>query len=185
MYPSLLGRPCYVRNWTILGGDTKRGSIVSTSDTGVIGGAGVASAGAGSFGRESENAFRPSGRFVCPVFHRDVGAFFLLWNARPFEALHGKLSFRLLPSDSSRRHGSHGSAILLLVWGWAAIHNFIDSNPGTPVGAYASVIYGWYTGLVYLTPLLGGYLADRYWGQRKTVLIRGCPDGDWPFHDGL
>jgi len=33
----------------------------------------------------------------------------------------------------------------------------------------AGSIYGWYTGLVYLTPLLGGYLADRYFGQRKCI----------------
>jgi POT family proton-dependent oligopeptide transporter len=59
------------------------------------------------------------------------------------------------------------------VLGWETIRNFINSNPATPVGAHASVIYGWYTGLVYLTPLLGGYLADRYWGQKKTVFIGG------------
>jgi POT family proton-dependent oligopeptide transporter len=35
----------------------------------------------------------------------------------------------------------------------------------------ASQIYGIYTGLVYLTPLLGGYLADRVLGQRRTVII--------------
>jgi POT family proton-dependent oligopeptide transporter len=34
-------------------------------------------------------------------------------------------------------------------------------------------IYGWYTGMVYLTPLLGGYIADRYLGQRKSILIGG------------
>lgn len=59
------------------------------------------------------------------------------------------------------------------VWGWEFIRNLIDSNPDTPVGAHASVIYGWYTGLVYLTPLIGGYLADRHWGQRKAVFIGG------------
>lgn len=37
----------------------------------------------------------------------------------------------------------------------------------------ASIIYGSYTGLVYLTPLLGGYLADRYWGNRKSIFIGG------------
>jgi proton-dependent oligopeptide transporter, POT family len=37
-----------------------------------------------------------------------------------------------------------------------------------------SVLYGWYTGLVYLTPLFGGILADRYLGQRKTVLVGGA-----------
>ncbi|HAH32620.1 MAG TPA: MFS transporter [Elusimicrobia bacterium] len=35
----------------------------------------------------------------------------------------------------------------------------------------AGRIYGWYTGLVYLTPLLGGYIADRYLGQRKCIII--------------
>lgn len=35
----------------------------------------------------------------------------------------------------------------------------------------ASQIYGSYTGLVYLTPLLGGYIADRYWGNRRSVLL--------------
>lgn len=35
--------------------------------------------------------------------------------------------------------------------------------------ADALSLYGWYTGLVYLTPLLGGYMADRYLGLRKSV----------------
>ena len=35
----------------------------------------------------------------------------------------------------------------------------------------ASQIYGFYTGLVYLTPILGGLLADRLLGQRRTVII--------------
>ncbi|MFN5415624.1 MAG: peptide MFS transporter [Flavobacteriia bacterium] len=36
-----------------------------------------------------------------------------------------------------------------------------------------SQIYGSYTGLVYLTPLIGGYVADRYWGNRKSIVIGG------------
>ncbi|MBC7659016.1 MAG: peptide MFS transporter [Chitinophagaceae bacterium] len=32
-------------------------------------------------------------------------------------------------------------------------------------------LYGWYTGLVYLTPLLGGFVADRYLGLRKSVTL--------------
>jgi proton-dependent oligopeptide transporter, POT family len=39
--------------------------------------------------------------------------------------------------------------------------------------AFASDLYGSYTGLVYLTPLLGGYLSDRYWGNRKSILVGG------------
>ena len=37
----------------------------------------------------------------------------------------------------------------------------------------ATLIYGAYTSLVYITPVLGGYLADRYLGQRKAVLFGG------------
>ena len=35
----------------------------------------------------------------------------------------------------------------------------------------SSLIYGLYTGLVYATPLLGGWVADRFLGQRRTVMI--------------
>ena len=37
----------------------------------------------------------------------------------------------------------------------------------------AKTVYGIYTGLVYLTPLLGGFLADKVLGQRKAILIGG------------
>ena len=39
--------------------------------------------------------------------------------------------------------------------------------------AEASTIYGSYTGLVYLTPLLGGYLSDRFLGNRRSIEIGG------------
>ncbi|WNO55110.1 peptide MFS transporter [Stakelama saccharophila] len=35
----------------------------------------------------------------------------------------------------------------------------------------ANLIYGAYTSLVYITPVLGGYLADKWLGQRKAVLF--------------
>lgn len=35
----------------------------------------------------------------------------------------------------------------------------------------ASNVYKWYTSLVYLTPLLGGFLADRYLGNKRAVII--------------
>jgi POT family proton-dependent oligopeptide transporter len=37
----------------------------------------------------------------------------------------------------------------------------------------SNLIYGAYTSLVYITPVLGGWLADRYLGQRKAVLFGG------------
>ncbi|HHF2881936.1 peptide MFS transporter [Vibrio diabolicus] len=35
-------------------------------------------------------------------------------------------------------------------------------------------LYGIYTGLVYITPLIGGYLADNYLGQRRSILLGGA-----------
>jgi POT family proton-dependent oligopeptide transporter len=35
----------------------------------------------------------------------------------------------------------------------------------------SSHIYGFYTAFVYLTPLLGGYIADRVLGQHRTIII--------------
>ncbi len=40
--------------------------------------------------------------------------------------------------------------------------------------AEASEIYGSYTGLVYLTPLLGGYLCDKFLGNRRSIIIGGA-----------
>src|SRR6187549_1660910 len=32
-------------------------------------------------------------------------------------------------------------------------------------------LYAWYTGLVYLTPILGGLVADKLLGYRKAVML--------------
>lgn len=32
-------------------------------------------------------------------------------------------------------------------------------------------LYGWYTGLVYFTPIIGGFIADRLTGYRKAVIL--------------
>lgn len=37
----------------------------------------------------------------------------------------------------------------------------------------ASLIYGFFTGFVYFTPILGGWIADRFIGQRLAILIGG------------
>jgi POT family proton-dependent oligopeptide transporter len=37
----------------------------------------------------------------------------------------------------------------------------------------ASLIYGYFTGFVYFTPLIGGWLADRFLGQRVAITIGG------------
>lgn len=37
--------------------------------------------------------------------------------------------------------------------------------------AFAALIYGWYSGLVYFTPILGGWIADRFLGKKRTVML--------------
>ena len=58
-------------------------------------------------------------------------------------------------------YGMRGLLILYLTSHWL----FADDK--------ANVIYGAYLSLVYITPVLGGYLADRWLGQRKAVLFGG------------
>jgi hypothetical protein len=38
----------------------------------------------------------------------------------------------------------------------------------------SNVIYGSYTSLVYITPVLGGYLADRYLGSARRCFTAAC-----------
>jgi proton-dependent oligopeptide transporter, POT family len=58
------------------------------------------------------------------------------------------------------------------VLGLAALKHALESLIG-PLGSQplSSHIYGLYTGLVYLTPLFGGILADRLLGQHRTILL--------------
>jgi proton-dependent oligopeptide transporter, POT family len=56
-------------------------------------------------------------------------------------------------------YGMRALLIFYLVQHWA----FSDER--------GSIIYGAYTALVYITPVIGGYIADRYLGQRKAVLF--------------
>jgi POT family proton-dependent oligopeptide transporter len=58
------------------------------------------------------------------------------------------------------------------VIGLDGLRTLLESMFG-PLGAqpFASHIYGLYTGLVYLTPFIGGLIADRVLGQRRTVVI--------------
>ncbi|MBK8558065.1 MAG: peptide MFS transporter [Lewinellaceae bacterium] len=58
-------------------------------------------------------------------------------------------------------------------YGMRAIFTLYMINALVFPRAKASEIYGSYTGLVYLTPLIGGYVADHYWGNRKSILAGG------------
>ena len=83
---------------------------------------------------------------------------------RPQEEVigHPKGLFLLFMAEMWERFSYYGMRALLifyLVQHWL----FSDSE--------ASIIYGAYTALVYITPVVGGYLADQYIGQLKAVLF--------------
>src|SRR5438477_6430866 len=53
----------------------------------------------------------------------------------------------------------------------AAFASFRKLYGGRAGQALASAIFGTYTASVYLTPIFGGFLADRVLGRRRTVLL--------------
>jgi len=57
------------------------------------------------------------------------------------------------------------------VLGLTALRQLFEFRGSMPDQAFASLIYGWYGGLVYLTPILGGLVADRWLGAKHTVVI--------------
>ena len=38
----------------------------------------------------------------------------------------------------------------------------------------ASIIYGGFLGLCYLTPMLGGFISDRFFGNRNCIMLGGA-----------
>ena len=58
-------------------------------------------------------------------------------------------------------------------YGMRAIFTLYMTNALLFPNAKASQVYGTYTGLVYLTPLIGGYVADNLWGNRRSIVFGG------------
>lgn len=57
------------------------------------------------------------------------------------------------------------------VGGLAALRHLFELGGPISNTDFAALIYGWYAGLVYFTPLFGGWVADRVLGARRTVMI--------------
>ena len=92
-----------------------------------------------------------------------VGAL-IATSRKPEFAGHPKGLYMLFFAEMWERFSYYGMRAILIFYltqHWL----FSDSK--------SSLIYGAYTSLVYITPVLGGYLADRYLGQRKAVLFGG------------
>lgn len=60
------------------------------------------------------------------------------------------------------------------VLGYTQLEFFLKSIFGElNIQQMSSQIYGLYTGLVYFTPFFGGIIADKFWGQHRTVYLGG------------
>ena len=57
------------------------------------------------------------------------------------------------------------------VLGLGALRSLFEFRGPMSDQAFASLIYGWYGGLVYFTPILGGLIADRFLGAKRTVIL--------------
>lgn len=77
---------------------------------------------------------------------------------------HPRGLFVLFYAEMWERFSYYGMRALLILY----LTKFWLFNDGK-----SNLIYGAYTSLVYITPVLGGYLADRWLGQRKAVLFGG------------
>ncbi len=77
---------------------------------------------------------------------------------------HPKGLFMLFFAEMWERFSYYGMRALLIFY--LTQHWLFSDGSST-------LIYGAYSSLVYITPVLGGYLADRYLGQRKAVLFGG------------
>ncbi|HJS40834.1 MAG TPA: peptide MFS transporter [Sphingomicrobium sp.] len=83
-------------------------------------------------------------------------------SSKPEVLGHPKGLYMLFFAEMWERFSYYGMRALLIFY--LTKHWLFDDGK-------SNLIYGAYTSLVYITPVLGGYLADRYLGQRKAVLF--------------
>src|SRR5882724_3149198 len=72
--------------------------------------------------------------------------------------------YLLFTTEMWERFSYYGMRALLVLY----LINELGLQP-----SQSSSVYKWYTSLVYLTPLLGGLLADRWLGLRASIIAGG------------
>lgn len=80
---------------------------------------------------------------------------------------HPKGLYLLFATEMWERFSYYGMRALLVLYLTTSLLNgglgFTESD--------ASLLYGIFTGMVYFTPMIGGWLADNYIGQRRSITI--------------
>jgi len=82
---------------------------------------------------------------------------------------HPKGLYLLFATEMWERFSYYGMRALLVLYLTQSVleggMGFSEEN--------ATLLYGFFTGLVYMTPIIGGWLADKYLGQRHSITIGG------------
>lgn len=106
----------------------------------------------------------PKGLFV--LFFTEMWERFSYYGMRALLVLY-MTKYLIAGADSGMQIVGYGAVKTLIVW----LASLFGQTGELSTQAISSQIYGLYTGFVYFTPFFGGILADKVFGQRKTVYI--------------
>jgi MFS family permease len=103
-----------------------------------------------------------------PVFGHPRGLFYLafteLWERFSYYGMTALLTLYMVKQLLLPGHAEN-------VLGLDGLRHLFEFRGPMSNLAFASLIYGWYGGLVYFTPILGGWVADRLLGAKRTVVL--------------
>ncbi|MGS2722498.1 peptide MFS transporter [Porticoccus sp. GXU_MW_L64] len=84
---------------------------------------------------------------------------------------HPRGLYLLFATEMWERFSFYGMRAVLVL---TLIASTESNNPGFGwTSAEALKLYGWYTGFVYFTPIIGAWVSDHFWGQRRSVIVGG------------
>jgi len=106
---------------------------------------------------------------------------------------HPKGLYILFFTELWERFSYYGMRAILVLF---LISSVNGDNPGFGWDEGDAIsLYGTYTALVYILSIAGGWVADKFWGQKRTVLIGGillcfghgilAVEALWAFYAGL
>ena len=110
----------------------------------------------------------PDGTAGDTIFGHPRGLYYLafteVWERFSYYGMTALLALYMVGELLHPGHAEH-------VLGLAPLRHLFEARGPMGDEAFASLIFGWYSGLVYFTPVLGGLLADRLLGIRATVIL--------------
>lgn len=124
----------------------------------------------------------PEAAASAPTDHTDLSPLALAKDARPQLMGHPVGLFLLFLVEMWERFSYYGMRALLVLYLTSPTTGMRKAPVGAPEGfnpgpgwsdASANTLYGWYTGLAYLFPVIGGIIADKYIGTHRSMLVGG------------